>query len=319
MQGRKVLLRVFAPLRLCVENPSCHQKETFQMKTRTGHFPIGFRRGGTDWQKEIGALVAWAKDNDLSCIDLGKDAPDSGKAVLEAGLRIGSVDLPNNKGMISPDQATRQQAIAENSRWVESCAHLGVVNHFLVMLPEKPELPRAENFGYMVESFAQLAPVMEKNNARLVIEGWPGPGALCCTPEGYRAFFAKIQSKAMGVNYDPSHLMRMGIDYLRFLREFGERVYHVHGKDTELLSEEQYEYGYEQPATFAKAIRFGAFVWRYTIPGHGQVRWVEVMRTLQSLNYQGCVSIELEDANFNGASESEQLGILQGTRFLAGV
>jgi sugar phosphate isomerase/epimerase len=289
------------------------------MKTRTGNFLIGFRRGGTDWQKEIGALIQWTKANDLSCIDLGKDAAAAGQAVIEAGLRIGSVDLPNNKGMISPDKATRAEAIAENSGLIEKLAALGSINYFLVMLPEKPELPRAENFGYMVESFRQLAPVLEGNNARLVIEGWPGPGALCCTPETYRAFFEQIPSKAMGVNYDPSHLLRMGIDYLRFLGEFGERVYHVHGKDTELLSENQYEYGYEQPATFAKPIWFGGFAWRYTIPGHGQVRWVEVMRQLKALNYSGCVSIELEDANFNGLTESEQLGILQGARFLAGV
>ncbi|MCL4858979.1 MAG: sugar phosphate isomerase/epimerase [Caldilineaceae bacterium] len=289
------------------------------MNTRTGHFPIGFRRGGTNWQKEIHALIAWSKANAISCIDLGKDAPDVGQAVLDAGLRIGSVDLLDNKGMISPDKTTRDKAIAANAQYVESCAQLGAVNHFLVMLPEKPELPRSENFGFMVDSFRQLAPALEAHNARLVIEGWPGPGALCCTPEGYRAFFNEVSSPAMGVNYDPSHLVRMGIDYLRFLREFGGRVYHVHGKDTELLAEETYEYGTEQPATFARPIRFGAHAWRYTIPGHGQVRWVEVMRGLQALNYQGCVSIELEDANFNGATESEQQGILLGARFLAGV
>jgi sugar phosphate isomerase/epimerase len=103
------------------------------------------------------------------------------------------------------------------------------------------------------------------------------------------------------------------------LHEFGDRAYHVHGKDTELLAENQYEFGHEQPATFAKPIRFGAHAWRYTIPGHGIVRWVEVMRTLQAKGYQGCVSIELEDENFNGPTESEQVGIVQGARFLAGV
>lgn len=76
-------------------------------------------------------------------------------------------------------------------------------------LPEDLGLPRAENFGYMVDSFSDLAPVMEQHQARLVIEGWPshfpwsGPGALCCTPEGYRAFFEQCPSPAMGVNYDP--------------------------------------------------------------------------------------------------------------------
>ena len=289
------------------------------MKTRTGNFPIGFRRGWTDWQKDIDSLITWTKQNGLEAIDLGKDANVVGQKVLDAGLRIGSVDLRDNKGMISPDRATREKAIEDNAEFIHECSALGPTNFFLVMLPEKPELPRAENFGYMVESFSQLAPVLEKYEARLVIEGWPGPGALCCTPESYRAFFAAVSSKAMGVNYDPSHLLRMGIDPLRFLREFGDRVYHAHGKDTEILTENVYEFGTEQPSTFTKPVAFGGAAWRYTIPGHGITRWVEVMKILQEKGYQGAVSIELEDANFNGKNDTEQQGILQGARFLAGV
>jgi sugar phosphate isomerase/epimerase len=186
------------------------------------------------------------------------------------------------------------------------------------MLPKDPHLPRAENFGYMVESFADLIPALETCNAYLVVEGWPGPGALCCTPEGYRALFKELPSSAIGINYDPSHLVRQGIDPLRFLREFGDRVHHVHGKDTELLAENLYEYGSEQPPTFARPIRYGALHWRYTIPGHGCVRWTETMRILEVFGYAGCVSIELEDANFNGTTEGEQLGILQGAHFLQG-
>ncbi len=93
----------------------------------------------------------------------------------------------------------------------------------------------------------------------------------------------------------------------------------MHGKDTELSSEGTYEYGHEQPPTFGKAPAFGGMSWRYTIPGQGQVRWVEVMRTLRDAGYQGMVSIELEDANFNGTTEGEKLGILHGARFLEGV
>jgi sugar phosphate isomerase/epimerase len=289
------------------------------MKTRTGNFPIGFRRGGTDWQKDLPTLLGWAKENGLEVIDLARDAVDAAPVVRAAGLRIGSVDLLEWHGMISADKGKRAAAVAANTDYIKACASDTPVNYFLVMLPENRDLPRAENFGYMVESFSQLAPVLEANNGRIVIEGWPGPGALCCTPEGLRAFFKAVPSKAMGVNYDPSHLMRMGIDYLRFLHEFGDRAYHVHGKDTELLAENQYEFGYEQPATFAKPIRFGAHAWRYTIPGQGQIRWLEIFRMLVEKGYQGCVSIELEDENFNGPTESEQFGILQGARFLAGV
>src|SRR5262245_12741740 len=144
------------------------------MKTRTGNFPIGFRRGGGEWQKNLAELVGWAKENDLEAIDLGKEGDTLGQAVAEAGLRLGSVDLAEWQGMISADKGKRAEAIARNSEYIRACAAAGAVNHFLVMLPEDPSRPRAENFGYMVESFGELAPVFEENQARIVIEGWPG-------------------------------------------------------------------------------------------------------------------------------------------------
>lgn len=289
------------------------------MNTKTGNYPIGFRRGWTDWQKDLPGVLAWAKANGMACIDIGRDADQIGQAVLDAGLRIGSADLKVWQGMISPDRATRKKALKDNIAYVEKNAKLGPLNYFIVMLPEKADLPRAENFGYMVESFTQLVPALEAAKARIVIEGWPGPGALCCTPEGYRALFKAIPSKCMGINYDPSHLMRMGIDHVRFLKEFVARVGHVHGKDTEMFPENIYEYGYEQPPTFAKPPAFGGMAWRYTIPGQGQVRWTEVMRILKAGKYRGAVSIELEDANFNGTPEGEQLGFTLGAQYLAGV
>jgi sugar phosphate isomerase/epimerase len=285
------------------------------MKTRTGNLSIGFRRGGSAWQKDIGELIAWAKRNELEAIDLGKDAASLIKTVLDAKLCIGSVDMFEVKGMISPDKGKRADAIAQNAAHVRAC---GAMNYFLVMLPEKPELKRAENFGFMVESFGELLPILEENGARLAIEGWPGPGALCCTPEAFRAAFRELPSKAMGINYDPSHLIRQGIDHIRFLEEFVDRVVHIHGKDTELLSENLYEFGHEQPPTFAKTFAFGSVAWRYTIPGHGCVRWGKALDILVQHGYNACISIELEDANFNGAEDSEKLGIVQGARFLTG-
>ncbi len=288
------------------------------MKTRTGNFPIGLRRGWSGWQKDLAGTIAWAKQSGLEVFDVGRDGDSVGRQVVDAGLRIGSVDLFDMTNMIAADKAQRADAIARNTEYVTACAAYGLVNHFLVMLPENKDLPRAENFGYLVDSFNQLAPTLEKNNARLVIEGWPGPGALCCTPEGYRAFFKACPSKAMGVNYDPSHLIRMGIDPLRFLKEFVRRVYHVHGKDTELFADNLYEYGHEQPPTFAQEMPFGSMAWRYTIPGHGVTSWTQIFSILKDAGYAGCVSIELEDMNFNGTEAGEKLGILQGAHFLEG-
>ncbi len=286
--------------------------------TRTGGFAIGFRRGWSEWQKDLKRLIGWAKGKDFGAIDLGRDGDTAGKEVKAAGLRIGSVDLKEWSAMISPDRGKRSAAVEQNSAYVRACAALGEVNHFLVMLPEEPGRSRQENFGYLVESFGALAPVLEESRARLAIEGWPGPGALCCTPEECREFFRECPSASLGLNYDPSHLIRMGIDPLRFLREFSGRVFHVHGKDTELFPDALYEHGNLLPPLKVRTHGFGEAVWRYTIPGHGVVAWSRIFGILKEGGYRGCVSIELEDENFNGSEEGEKTGLGLGRSFLAG-
>ncbi|MEO8394552.1 MAG: hypothetical protein ABI700_16275, partial [Chloroflexota bacterium] len=78
------------------------------------------------------------------------------------------------------------------------------------------------------------------------------------------------------------------------------------------------EFGHEQPPTFAKEMGFGSLAWRYTIPGHGVASWTQIFGILKAAGYAGCVSIELEDMNFNGTEAGEKLGFLQGARFLEG-
>ena len=285
--------------------------------TRTGSFPIGFRRGWSDWQKDLHGLVGWATSNEIGVIDLGGDADVSAEKLKAAGIRVGSADLPSWSGLITSDTGKRAEAIAKQAAYVEACAAQGVHNYFLVMLPEDAAKPRNENFALMVEGLNLLTPHLEKHGGRLVIEGWPGAGALCCTPEGYRAVIKEVPSTSIGINYDPSHLIRMGIDPIRFLEEFADRVYHVHGKDTEIFPEDTYEFGTEQPGTFAKGHGFGHYAWRYTIPGHGQMRWVKAFEILKARGYQGCVSIELEDENFNTDEAVAKQGILADSSFLA--
>ncbi len=283
---------------------------TFQ--TKTGNFPIGFRRGG-GWQSDLTALAQWAKANGFAAIDLSRD-PAQIQIVEDAGLQVGSIDLLDWQNMLSPDKAERADAVAKNSEHIEKC---GARNYFTVMLPKNTELSRRENFGYMVESFNELSPAMEKANGHLVIEGWPGPGALCCTPESYRAFFQECSSQSMGINYDPSHLIRMGIDPLRFLNEFVGRVYHVHGKDAKIVADDLYNFGHEQPATFKDDPAFGASAWRYTIPGAGDSDWKEICRVLKDNDYKGAICIELEDMNYNGSEEGEKRGFLESAQFLS--
>jgi sugar phosphate isomerase/epimerase len=288
------------------------------MKTRTGNFPIGWRRRNFSWEQDLSSMIEWANTNELEVIDLGRDGASIVQQVIAAGLRVGSVDMKVWEAMLSPDKGKRKEAVAANADYIRTCVAAGVSNFFVVMLPEDKERPRAENFGYMVESYSELAPTFEENNAHLVIEGWPGSGALCCTPEGYRSFFEQVGSKAMGVNYDPSHLLRMGIDPLRFLREFVGQVFHVHGKDAMIMQDNLYEYGNLQDPTFGTKYKYGSMHWRYTIPGHGLSDWIQILTILDNNGYNGCISIELEDHYFDNSEADQKLGVLQGAKFLVG-
>ena len=284
--------------------------------TRTGNFPIGFRRGGSDWQKDISSLTNWARENGFGALDLGRNLDDIA-AVTGAGLRVGSLDLGAWQPLFGADQAARDEAIEKNKDYIKRAADAGAHNFFLVVLPADPKLPRAENFGYVTQGLGALAQTLEENDSQVVIEGWPGPGALCCTPETYRALFEAVPSKSMGINYDPSHLIRMGVDPIRFLNEFVARVHHVHGKDCEIVNDDLYEYGWEQTATFKKSPAFGAAAWRYTIPGQGNSNWGEICRILSANNYGGAICIELEDANYNGSEDGEKAGFITSAQFLS--
>lgn len=287
-------------------------------QTKTGAFPVGLRRGWGRWQRDLEGFLAWARSQRFAFVDLGNDADALLAAAAAAGVAVGSVDLPAWKELLSADAGRRGEAVARAAAYVRRCAAGGVRRFLVIMLPEDPTLPREENFDHLVESYGALVPVLEEVDAAVAIEGWPGPGALCCTPETLRALFLELPSPALGLNFDPSHLVRQGIDPLRFLGEFADRIRHAHAKDAALPPDDLYEFGLEQPATFAAPHRFGGYAWRYTLPGRGATPWREVFQRLERAGYAGGVSIELEDADYGGDDEREQQGLLLARDFLAG-
>ncbi len=199
---------------------------------------------------------------------------------------------------------------------------MGAKIFFSPVMPAEPARPRKENFEFAVDGYGQLCSAIRGDGAKVVIEGWPGGGPhfgnLACTTADYRALLKELPDNA-GVNFDPSHLIRMGIDPDRFIQEFASRTFHVHGKDTEVLSDEIQEHGTLQPATFAKGHGFGEHAWRYCIPGHGAARWGRLFKILKDAHYSGAVCIELEDENFNTGAEGERRGLIAGRQFLASV
>ena len=289
--------------------------------TSTGSFRIGFRRGWTDWQKSLPALTSFAKTQQFAGIDVGPLPRAELEQIKASGLAIGTIDLPAPWSDLACSDAGKRKAAAE--RMAAYCASVSDLcsTFFCVIIPEDQGRARRENFAFAVDGWNQLCQALAKKGSRIVIEGWPGGdphlASLACTPADYRAFLKELPKESAGINFDPSHLVRMGIDPVRFLGEFAPRVGHVHGKDTEIMPEDVYEHGWSQPATFAQGHGFGGTYWRYTIPGHGQVRWTKCFQLLQAAGFGGMVSIELEDERYNTDEAGEKRGLIAGRDILA--
>jgi len=292
--------------------------------TRTGSFSIGFRRGWSEWQKNLAELIVFAKSNGFEALDVGDLPADQIKPILAAGLKVGSVDLKQPWSAIeSADPGKRKQAVAAAAEHIKSVAAIGVRNFFAVVFPDDDSRDVRENFKFAVEGYAALAAGIAGSGAKIVIEGYPGSypwyPALCCTPANLREFFKETAAESLAINFDPSHLIRMGIDPVRFLREFGPRVAHVHAKDTEIFEERIYEFGTLQQSALSKPYPYGGHFWRYAIPGNGIAPWGRLLTILKDAGYGGGISIELEDMNFNGSEAGEKRGLIAGRDFLVSV
>ena len=265
-------------------------------------------------------VAAWAKSIGLRSLDLSEDFAEGARACRAHGLRVGTVGSSAQSGVLSADE--RQRAAAEERllNQIRAMPDAGARLLFLCLVPENQSQPIADSLAIFRETFPAIAAACEQAGVRMVLEGWPGPAphypTLGCTPEVLRAMFAAVPSPALGVNYDPSHLVRLGIDYLRLLEEFKPRIYHVHGKDTALLPEARYLYGHFRPA-LDEPPSFSGGAWRYCVPGAGVVDWGRIAAALAQVGYDGCVSIELEDADYWGSLEREQAGLTAAYQHLA--
>jgi sugar phosphate isomerase/epimerase len=293
------------------------------MPTRTATLPIAFRRLGSAWNNDLSPLLTWARQSGFEAIDLTVATPAEVAAVRAAGLRLGTVDLIGMGKLLASDPGERRDRIASNVAYVKNLAAAGAKIFFTVLIPDDPTRKRPENYKLAVDTFAPLAQAAADAGVTIAIEGWPGPAphfqSLCCTPESCRALLRDTNPTSVGINYDPSHLIRLGVDPIRFLKEFLPHIPHVHAKDTEIFPDAVYELGLYQDSIVKPPHRYGAHAWRYTIPGHGQAPWPQILTTLRDHAYSGLLSIELEDENFYGTDDAEKTGLLHALAFLRGV
>ena len=112
-------------------------------------------------------------------------------------------------------------------------------------------------------------------------------------PAGFSALFKGFgDSPYVGLQYDPSHLVRQFMDPIQTARDFVDKIYDVHLKDTEIL----------WPVLRSTGIYNENHVtwWRYRIPGMGSINWREFFSVLQDVGYKGGMSIEQEDPLYGG-------------------
>ena len=118
-----------------------------------------------------------------------------------------------------------------------------------------------------------------------------------------RALQAVNSHPAFGFNFDPSHLGYQGVDYVKFIYTFTERIFHVHMKDA-YWSTQPMEIGvFGGHTDFGDNRRF----WNFRSMGRGSVNFENIMRALNDIKYNGPLSVEWEDSAMNreqGAKES---------------
>ena len=118
-----------------------------------------------------------------------------------------------------------------------------------------------------------------------------------------RAVKAVNGHKRFGFNYDPSHLGYQGVDYVKFIRSFPDRIFHVHMKDAWWGHGDGTVGVFGGHTTFADPRRF----WDFRSLGHGDVNFEEIIVALNDIKYQGPLSVEWEDSRMDrehGATEA---------------
>lgn len=293
---------------------------------------LGFRLPGIAEHRPPADIASWAADNGFGALDIGRPDADSVKAIRRAGLEVGTFDLPGVSLLLSPDPIQRQTGVQTITGAAAQARDLGLIKAFAIFLPPDSAQSRGVSFQNWSQSWPKASAALAAAGVDVVMEGWPGPGphypALGVAPETVRAMLQVDAARGAGalkLNYDPSHLVRLGIDPLRFLSEFGAYVRHMHGKDTAFDAGRLYETGHlgaslppEMPGSAAqRQFGFGEGWWRYCVPGDGVLPWPGIAAGLAELGFDGIISVELEDGRYNGSWEGEQRGLRRSREHLA--
>ena len=219
------------------------------------------------------------------------------------GLTLSSLAYYDNN--LHPDRLERDAINQHVHRCIDAAALLGcpTVGTFVGRDPGRTV---SENLREAESVFAPLVDHAGQAGVKLVIEncvmeGWHPdgyPGNLAYSPELWEWMF----SIGLYLNYDPSHLVWMGIDPVEAVKPYIDRIPHAQAKDIELDPRARDRYGWPGKAV-ERANPWDVGWWRYRVPGRGQVDWPRLIDALYEGGFEGVLSVEHEDPVWGGSED----------------
>ena len=174
----------------------------------------------------------------------------------------------------------------------------------------------ADNWPRFLVTWRPIVKFAEDHGVRIGIENcpmlfskdeWPGGKNLAISPAIWRRMFAELNSPNIGLNYDPSHMIWQHMDYLQPLREFKDRLFHIHAKDVRIDRHRLNEVGVlAHPSEYHVP----------KLPGLGDVDWGKFFSQLTDAGYRGPVCVEVEDRAYEDTLDSRLASLRQSAAYL---
>jgi len=231
-----------------------------------------------------------------------KDAILKAKAdFAKRGLEISAVGCYQNN--LAPETAQRERNSKHLGNLLRLCQMLDVKT-LCTFAGRNPNKDIPDNIPMFKKVFTPLAEKAAGMGLRIAFENCPmfhsfpfrGINIAYC-PKAWDLMFDAVPLDNLGLEYDASHLICMLQDYIEIIYEYGDRIFHVHAKDAEVVWRE---------CSVNGILEHGAV--RHRTPGMGEADWKQIISALREVGYNGNLDIEgRHDPIYRGASEEEGL------------
>ena len=236
-----------------------------------------------------------------------------GQAVLDRIDERHQAILPDYVWGDGDPAGVNQRASDEMKNTARAAPRLGVevVNgftgssiwHLIYDFPPTPPSMIDAGFDLLADRWNPILHVFQECGVKFGLEVHPTEIAFDIY-SAERSLQALDNREEFGFNFDPSHLLWQGVDPVEFIRSFPDRIYHVHMKDASVTLN-------GRTGILTSHLEWGdpRRGWDFRSVGRGGVRFEEIIRSLNAINYEGPLSIEWEDIGMDreqGAAEACQ-------------